>query len=306
MTSSRAPEIRAEAPYAAHGEMRCRIAGFSRASRSVTTEINDALETFCFHEAAHVIYHFFWGDFCDWYIEWLKPQLGSENRDEAIAAWRNLFAVFEYALRLLHPFMPFVTEELWHRLPQAAGARSISLESFPGPAHGWLDHNAEFEMDHLQDIIVKTRSIRAENRIDPRTPVELDYADNTGTILVDSATPVDTPLNRNLQTVLRLATLSRINFVPSPLDPGAGPVRSSAGFDLRIRFTQGINKAEETAKLWKEKERLEKDLTSKRERLADDTFRSRAPAEIVRGLEKTISERQVEYDKIMSRLAQLE
>ncbi|MFZ0464643.1 MAG: valine--tRNA ligase [Candidatus Acidiferrales bacterium] len=299
-----APEVRAKAPYATRDALSHRWI-FSRLA-AVTGQMNDALENFRFHEAAHVIYHFFWGDFCDWYIEWLKPHLASQDREDAIATWRNLFAAFEYALRLLHPFMPFLTEELWHRLPQNADAKSIALEPFPEPGNEWVNRDAEFEMEYLQDIIVKTRSIRAENRIDPRIPVELDYADNSGTILVDSAPSVDTPLNRNLQTVLRLATLSRINFVPSPLDPMAGPVRSSAGFDLRIRVNQGINKAEEVAKLRKEKERLEKDLASKKQRLADDTFRSRAPADIVRGLETTIGERQAEYEKIVSRLAQLE
>ncbi len=81
----------------------------------------------------HVVYHFFWGDFCDWYIEWVKPALADADRETALAAYRNLFAVFDAALRLLHPFMPFLTEELWHRLPQRPGASSIALEAFPKP-----------------------------------------------------------------------------------------------------------------------------------------------------------------------------
>ena len=105
---------------------------FSRLARA-TAQVNDALEHFRFHEAAHVVYHFFWGDFCDWYIEWVKPELNSADRAKAQATWKNLFAAFESALRLLHPFMPFLTEELWHQLPQRAGARSIALDRFPEP-----------------------------------------------------------------------------------------------------------------------------------------------------------------------------
>ena len=128
-----APEIRAAAPYAAHGEVALRDRWiFSRLAQNVAT-VNDALEHFRFHEAAHVVYHFFWGDFCDWYIEWVKPAMADADREVALAAWRNLFAVFEAALRLLHPFMPFLTEEMWHRLPQRADARSIALERFPAP-----------------------------------------------------------------------------------------------------------------------------------------------------------------------------
>ncbi len=89
---------------------------YSRIAR-LAPRVNDALREFRFHEAAHEIYHFFWGDFCDWYIEWCKPRLNAENREAARAAWRNILSIFEAALRLLHPVMPFLTEELWHQLP---------------------------------------------------------------------------------------------------------------------------------------------------------------------------------------------
>jgi len=111
---------------------------FSRLA-GATAQVNDALEHFRFHEAAHVVYHFFWGDFCDWYIEWVKPELTSADRKKAQATWMNLFAAFERALRLLHPFMPFLTEELWHQLPQPSGARSIALDRFPEPCAAQMD-----------------------------------------------------------------------------------------------------------------------------------------------------------------------
>ncbi len=128
-----APEVRAAAPYGAGGEVALIDRWiFSRLARA-TMQVNEALEHFRFHEAAHVVYHFFWGDFCDWYIEWVKPELVSQDRAKSAATWKNLFAAFESALRLLHPFMPFLTEELWQQLPQRAGARSIALDRFPEP-----------------------------------------------------------------------------------------------------------------------------------------------------------------------------
>src|SRR5712692_7327643 len=136
-------DVRASAPHAAGGEVALIDRWiFSRLARA-TAQVNDALEHFRFHEAAHVVYHFFWGDFCDWYIEWVKPELAATDRAKTSAAWKNLFAAFETALRLLHPFMPFLTEELWHQLPQRADARSIALECFPDPHAERMNSAAE-------------------------------------------------------------------------------------------------------------------------------------------------------------------
>ncbi|MGH9711125.1 MAG: class I tRNA ligase family protein, partial [Candidatus Acidiferrales bacterium] len=271
---------------------------FSRLA-AVTAQMNDALENFRFHEAAHVIYHFFWGDFCDWYIEWLKPQLASENREDAIATWRNLFAAFEYALRLLHPFMPFITEELWHRLPQNAGTKSISLQSFPEPHAEWVNPEAERSVALVQEIVVAARNIRAEIKLDTKKKVAADFASQYPEVRNRAA--------ENLDVILRLGSLSTLNIQPGKLTSGEGAVRSTSQFDLRIQFEGGPADAKaETEKLKKEKERLEKDVALKRQRLADDTFRNRAPAEIVRGLEATLAERQIEYQKVVERLSQLE
>jgi valyl-tRNA synthetase len=171
-----APEIRAVAPYPHGGELSLIDRWIFSRIAAVRDEINDALENFRFHEAAHVIYHFFWGEFCDWYIEWAKPQLSAADRNAAIVAWRNLFSIFEAALRLLHPFMPFVTEELWHKLPQRAGAKSIALERFPGAQPLWRDTEAESQMALLQEIMVAARNIRAELKLEPKRKVAADFS----------------------------------------------------------------------------------------------------------------------------------
>jgi len=300
------PEVRAKAPYRLNGTLPLVDRWIYSRVSSVAAVVSEALEGFRFHEAAHEVYHFFWGEFCDWYIEWVKPQLSSANRKEAIVAWRNLFAVFEAALRLLHPFMPFLTEELWHKLPQRAEAKSIALEPFPLPRREWEDSDAEWEMSYLQDIIVKARSIRAELKTDPKRPVPLEFAETQATIEVESKPPVGGLLNQHIETVLRLALLSRIEFREGPLDSRTGPVRSSPAFDLRIPYGEAMDVQAEIAKLRKEKERLEKDIASKQDRLADETFRSRAPEQVVRTMEATLEERRVEYGKLVERLAQME
>jgi valyl-tRNA synthetase len=311
------PDVRAAAPFAVNGEVALVDRWiFSRLARA-TAQVNDALEHFRFHEAAHVVYHFFWGDFCDWYIEWVKPELSSTDREKAQATWKNLFAAFETALRLLHPFMPFLTEELWHQLPQRNGARSIALERFPEIHAEGIDPDADFEMEHLQDIIIKVRGIRAENKIDPKQKVEMPfYEDKSGRIEVLEKPNIGGLLNQNLNTVMRLAILSNVIFEEQPLDPAKGPVRSGPQYELQIPYGSGsygsdtsgggANVADEISRLRKDLERLAKDIASKQRRLEDQTFRSRAPEHIVKGLETTLAERQAEFEKIRERLAQLE
>src|SRR5262249_43205216 len=102
-----APGVRAKAPYPVGGQVALVDAWlFARLANTIEL-LNDALANYRFHEAAQGVYEFFWGDFCDWYIEWVKPELLSVDRERAVVAWKNLFAAFDAALRLLHPFMPF-------------------------------------------------------------------------------------------------------------------------------------------------------------------------------------------------------
>src|SRR5258708_19418055 len=111
------PEGRASARFAVKGEVALVDRWiFSRLARA-TAQVNDALEHFRFHEAAHVVYHFFWGDFCYWYIEWMKPELTSAHREKAQAPCMNLFAPFHPPLRLLHPSTPFLPQTFSPHLP---------------------------------------------------------------------------------------------------------------------------------------------------------------------------------------------
>ena len=297
-----APEIRAVAPYPIRQTRALADRWiFSRLARTVET-VNDALEHFRFHEAAHVVYHFFWGDFCDWYIEWVKPALSDTNLENAIIAWRNLFAMFEAALRLLHPFMPFLTEELWHRLPQRAPTDgmtgSIALERFPEPGVHWADSEAEEEVALLQELIIAARNIRAELKMDPKARVPAEAS--------SSEAEVRSLLKGNRDMIQRLAALSELRISSGHLPAAGGATRASARFDLRITHTETADPQADLVKLRKEQERLLRDIESKQNRLADQAFRSRAPAEVVSQMETTLSQRRLELDKIVARLQQLD
>jgi valyl-tRNA synthetase len=293
-----APDIRAKAPYLTKGEGDLVHRWmFSRLS-AVAAEANNALEDFRFHEACQIIYQFFWGDFCDWYIEWVKPQLTDENRDVAFAAWRNIFAAFDAALRLLHPIMPFLTEELWHRLPQPAGARSIALDRFPEPRAQWTDAAAERDMATLQEIIIAARNIRAEMKVDQKKKIAADFS---------SADPaIRTLVQQNLDPLLRLASLSAFQISAGRLDSAGAALRSTAQFNLRIAYGESIDKQAEIARLKKDIERLARDIESKKARLADEAFLSKAPPKIIDDLKATLAQRIIEHQKLLDRLAQLE
>jgi len=270
---------------------------FSRLS-TVIRDVNTALESFHFHEACQSIYQFFWGDFCDWYIEWVKPDLTSADKKTAIPAWRNIFAALDAALRLLHPVMPFLTEELWHRLPQPAGERSIALDKFPVLGPKWIETKGAQEMKLFQEIIVAARNIRAEMKLDQKrkVPAELSIGNPLARKLVQE----------NLAPVLRLANLSDLVISSDQLNPEGGAMRSTALFDLRIAYGDAVDAQIEMARLKKDLERLAKDIDSKQARLADEEFTSKAPAKIVQDLRSTLVERQLEHKKLLDRLNQLE
>ncbi|HEY4741186.1 MAG TPA: valine--tRNA ligase [Candidatus Acidoferrales bacterium] len=292
------PEIRNAAPFFTDGELSLADGWIYSRLTTAAEQVGDSLQEFRFHEAAYVAYHFFWDDFCDWYIELKKPLLGSPDRGTAVAAWRNIFAVFEAALRLLHPIMPFLTEDLWHRLPQIEGAKSIALESFPTSVPKWKNAAVEAEMALMQEVVTVTRNMRAEMKLDPKRKITADF--------YSGAMTIRNLIEGNSDSISRLAGLSALNILTEHPDSKGGLIRSTAQFDLRIAYGEGVDKQAEIDKIKKDADRLVKDIESKRARLADDNFRSKAPAEIIRNLEKTLAEREAERQKLGERLAQLQ
>ena len=143
----------------------------------VTKDVNDALETYRFHEAANRIYDFFWGEFCDWYLELIKPRLNFEEgaTRPANIACRNLVTLFDAALRLLHPVMPFITEEIWQAIYEGQPPlKSIALAAYPQADEKQFDLTAETEMAILQDLIVSVRNVRAELKVEPKVKVPIE------------------------------------------------------------------------------------------------------------------------------------
>lgn len=293
-----APGVRDKAPYAPPGGEVPIIDRwfFARLAETIAT-VDDALANYRFHEAAQSVYQFFWGDFCDWYIEWVKPDLLDADRGKSQVAWKNLFAGFEAALRLLHPFMPFLTEELWHQLPQKSGAKSIALDTYPEAHAGWKNGAALREFGLVQEAIQSLRTLRAEMKLDKKK-VAAEFA--------SSDAGVRSVVETNRAGILRLGLLTDLTVLAGKLPEGGGGKRSTSQFDLRIPYVaETIDVGAELARVRKEIERLTKDIAGKEGQLGNETFRSRAPENIIKGLEATLAERRVELQKFSERLKEL-
>jgi len=292
------PEVRAQAPYAFEGQVPLVDRWLFARLASTVEMVNAALAEYRFHEAAQSVYQFFWGDFCDWYIEWVKPELQHADRARATVAWKNLFAGFDAALRLLHPFMPFLTEELWHQLPQKAEAKSIALDHYPEARPAWKNEQGLREYGLVQEVIQGLRTVRAEMKLDPKKKVAAEFSSADATVrgIVEA----------NREGIVRLGLLNELRVTAEKLREGSGGMRSTAQFDLQIPYPAETTAAgAEKARLKKEMEGLQKAIASKENQLGNETFRRRAPQNIIQQMEQVLAGQRIELQKMTDRLKQL-
>ncbi|MGB8472437.1 MAG: valine--tRNA ligase [Candidatus Sulfotelmatobacter sp.] len=268
----------------------------------VTAEVNAALETFRFHEAANRIYDFFWGEFCDWYLELIKPRLNFEegaDKTQANLACSNLVNLFDASLRLLHPVMPFITEEIWQAMYEGhPPLKSIALAPYPQPNEKQFDLNAETDMAILQDLIVNVRNVRAELKVEPKIKVPIEvFAHEPG---------IRAMIEQNLRAVLsdRTANVEKVTFVDSPLSKRAG-ARSTAHFDVHVIYEKKIDVTAERERLTKELDKIEKEFANNQRQLGNEQFLAKAPEKVVEGLRRRAQELISLREKINSQLNEL-
>jgi valyl-tRNA synthetase len=243
----------------------------SRLSR-VELEVNERFESFRFDEACRALYGFFWGELCDWYIELAKPALAGDVGDRPRAA-EVLLTVIERSLRLLHPLMPHLTEELWQRLPgrEAVHATSIALAEYPRGDAAWLDEGVEREMGVFMELVGWVRNRRAELGLKPRQEAAVHLACHDPALGAFLAT--QGPLARGL------ATLSAWQ-VAGELPSGASRDQV-AGIDLALSVPGRDLEAEERQRLAVELAELEPQIERLEALLANPDFTGKAPAQVV-------------------------
>jgi valyl-tRNA synthetase len=272
------------------------LSRFNRAAR----DVNDSLQTYRFDEAANRIYDFFWAEFCDWYIELIKPRLVFEEGTDAgpaRVACANLVNLFETSLRLLHPVMPFITEEIWHAIYDGKPPlKSIALAAYPSADEKQIDLGAETEMAILQDLIVTVRNLRAELKVEPRVKVPIEVFAHEPAIC--------SLFEQNLTAIERLASVETITFVESSLANLPG-TRSTSRFDVRLVYEKKIDVAAERERLTKELEKIEKEQANGQRQLSNEQFMTKAPAKVVEGLKTRAEELRVLREKTLAKLKEI-
>jgi valyl-tRNA synthetase len=270
---------------------------FSRLA-AVTREIDAALATYRFHEAAFTIYHFFWHEFCDWYLEWIKPEITAPPPQDGKLppAWLNLARLFKSSLHLLHPFMPFITEELWSRLPRAGKEPSLSLAPFQLVSERVADPVSEKQFQTVQELIVTARNAKAEMGLQTQKPSAQVASDDLRVLELFRA---------HQEVVLRLAGLQALNFTRGRLSAEAGGVRATPEFDVRLFHEAGVDREAERARLLKDREKTENALAQAQKQLENESFMSRAPREVVRGVEQRHAELTAQLRRVVDSLERL-
>jgi len=279
---------------------------FARLS-AVSAEVERALADYRFDEAANAVYQFFWGEFCDWYLELVKLRMDffpDENgaykpkTDAGAVTLNALVSVFEAALRLLSPFMPFLTEELWHALyasvEMASPAKSIALTRYPQAADFAADAASVEAMDVLQELMVTIRGLRKELGVPEKeaTPVQV-HASNRVAALADA----------NADMLAKLARVSSVVLVQDA--PTGNNARATANFDIAVVYERQIDVAAERERLQKDLAKFEKGLQAAERQLGNEGFVAKAPAHIVEGLKKQSTETRALKEKAEAALAAL-
>jgi valyl-tRNA synthetase len=277
----------------------------SRLSR-VAGDVDARFAAFRFDEACNRLYHFFWGDLCDWYIELAKPALSGEAPRPL--AGEVLLTVLDRSLRLLHPVMPFLTEELWQRLPghEAVHPETICLAPYPRRDERWESAEVESGMAVLIEVVTRVRSLRAELGLPPKAKIDL-YLDAAPTAAAAGNGEPNAAPHRFLAEQQHLVrALCRVESVAAgqPPDPAAVVVRDLvAGVEVALAAEQLAVGSEERERLGRELEKLDGEIARAEQRLSNGEFLAKAPPAVVAGGRARLAELRERQERIRASLA---
>jgi valyl-tRNA synthetase len=256
--------------------------------QEIFAKVNEALESYHFNDAASLIYQFTWHEFCDWYLEMVKPVLYGENDKEREETQQLLLYGLSSVLRLLHPFMPYVTEELWHHLPNSQG--SIMVADFPKPNESIIDREAEEQMAVVMEVTTAIRNIRGEMNIAPAAQVDAVVFGP------DSLTSTVQAYGHYIEDLARLSSLKLQRDGKRPKVAASAVVGE---LELFVPLEGVLDFREESQRLQKEISKLEPELARSKKKLANQEFLDRAPDEVV-------AKEREKFDRLADKLNKLQ
>jgi len=267
--------------------------------RSAVAEVEDALSEYRMHEAARGAYDFVWGEFCDWYLELAKPRLyGDRGEASRRAAAVTLANVLQGWLRMLHPVMPFITEELYTRLPGRDEDDTLMLGPWPDPGDAWHHPEAEAQVGALQELVRTVRNLRGEYNVDPGqdVPVRLSGATEELTAALEAEG----------DGIRQLANLSEIRTRDGerPGEPGAHAVLRS-GTEVFVPLADVLDLERERDRLEGELERLEGLLEQTEQQLSNEQFLEKAPDEVVEREREKRQSLEEQHDRLLEKRSAL-
>jgi len=263
----------------------------SRFNRTIK-DVETSLDRFDLFGATKVIYSFIWNDFCDWYIEFSKHKFYKGSDEVKSAALTRAINIFNETMKILHPFMPFITEEIWQTLDERKNGESILTSSYPVLNESKINHDAEREVEFIQNIIAAIRNIRGEMNIAPSVEINVVLKSNQ---------------MKDYQ-IAYIKSLTRIKELK--IDSNAVKPRNSASAvvkdcEIYIPLEGLINLELERTRLEKELQRLNGLIISVNKKLSNESFVSRAPADIVNKEKAKLEDWQAAYSKIKTLLEDL-
>ncbi len=260
---------------------------------STLGRVTECLDLYKFNEAANAIYEFIWHEFCDWYIEVVKSSM-SDRSSQVI-----LYKVLEKSLRMLHPFMPFITEEIWQKLPRSkdASGASIVLQNWPHLDKSMIIPKDEDDMKELIGLIASIRNMRSVWNVEPRTQVNA--------IINISDPDFEKIISENIDFVKRLARVEDLKF-GKHLKPKSSAVSVIGKMEVYLPLEGIIDFQKERARLVKEHLRMEGEMKGLVGRLNDKNFTSKAPAEVVEKQNERRAELEIQIRKMTENLKEIE
>lgn len=268
-------------------------------------EVNQDMDDFDFAKAARKIYDFFWGDFCDWYIELSKPRLSGQSKVQSpkskVTAQHILYTVLEGTLRLMHPIIPFITEDIWQTMSTKDKAKeresSIMISLYPKEDKGKIDRAAEKDMDTIQKLIVAIRSIRSDFNVPPRKEME---------VLVSCPDETKRKVVQEQQDyVTLLAQVSSLTIKDGIEKPEQAATAVEEGMEIFIPLAGLLDIGKETKRLEGKLKDAQASLSKTEKKLNNKSFIEKAPTEVVEKEKSKLSALSEETEKLEAQIKQL-